>query len=89
MQFVEAKWIVNSILSLSENEKDWEDMLESDDKDSSKSVGKPRVTITATSIIPNFSEASVTEINACLSNYTSFSDPVTKNKTVTELQNHT
>lgn len=68
----------------SENEKDWEDMLESDDKDSSKSVGKPRVTITATSIIPNFSEASVTEINACLSNYTSFSDPVTKNKTVTD-----
>lgn len=68
----------------SENEKDWEDMLEGDDKDTSKSVGKPRVAITVTSIIPNFSEASTTEINTCLSNFTSFSDPVTKNETVTD-----
>lgn len=67
-----------------ENERDWEDMLEGDDKDTSKSIGKPRVAITVTSIIPNFSEASTTEINTCLSNFTSFSDTVTKNETVTD-----
>lgn len=67
-----------------ENERDWEDMLEGDDKDTSKSVGKPRVAITVTSIIPNFSEASTIEINTCLSDFTSFSDPVTKNETVTD-----
>lgn len=67
-----------------ENERDWEDMLEGDDKDTSKSLGKPRIAITATSILPNFSDASTAEINACLSDFTSFLDPVAGNETVTD-----
>lgn len=66
------------------NDKDWEHMLEGDDKETSKSTGIQRVTITATSIIPNFSEASSTTLNKCLTEYTSFVDEVAKKDTVTD-----
>ena len=66
----------------SENNKDWEHMMEGDDKESSKSTGIQKVAITATSILPNLSDSSKAEINACLKGYTSFVDDVIKNKTV-------
>lgn len=68
----------------SENNKDWEHMMEGDDKESSKSTGIQKVAITATSILPNLSDSSKAEINACLKGYTSFVDDVIKNKTVTD-----
>lgn len=68
----------------SENNKDWEHMMEGDDKESSKSTGIQKVAITATSILPNLSDSSKAEINACLKGYTSFVDEVIKNKTVTD-----
>lgn len=66
------------------NDRDWEHMLEADDKESSKSTGIQKVVITATSILPNFSEASTTEINTCLTNFTSFVDEARQNTTVTD-----
>ncbi|MFW1952512.1 PilX N-terminal domain-containing pilus assembly protein [Acinetobacter beijerinckii] len=66
------------------NDKDWEHMLEGDDKETSKSTGIQKVAITATSILPNFSEASTTDINTCLTNFTSFVDEAKKNETVTD-----
>ena len=68
----------------SENNKDWEHMMEGDDKESSKSTGIQKVAITATSILPNLSDSSKAEINACLKGYTSFVDDVIKNETVTD-----
>lgn len=68
----------------SQNNEDWEHMLEGDDAESSKSKGVQRVTITATSLLPSLSESSVTAINACLTNFTSFVDEVAENKTVTD-----
>lgn len=67
-----------------ENSRDWEHMMEGDDKESSKSTGIQKVVITATSILPNLSESSKTEINTCLKNYTSFVDDVIDNQTVTD-----
>lgn len=68
----------------SENNRDWEHMLEGDDKESSKSTGIQKVVITATSILPNLSTSSKSDINDCLKNYTSFVDSVIKNQTVTD-----
>lgn len=68
----------------SENNRDWEHMMEGDDKESSKSTGIQKVAITATSILPNLSDSSKAEINACLKNYTSFVDGVVENETVTD-----
>lgn len=68
----------------SENNRDWEHMLEGDDKESSKSTGIQKVVITATSILPNLSTSSKSDINDCLKNYTSFVDGVIKNQTVTD-----
>lgn len=62
---------------------DWEHLLEGDDKESSKQQIQ-RVVVSVTSLIPNLSKASATDINACISNYTSFKDPVVNNKTVTD-----
>ena len=64
--------------------RDWEHMMEGDDKESSKSTGVQRVVITATSLLPHLSSASVQQINACLKNYTSFVDEIAENQTVTE-----
>lgn len=67
------------------NDKDWEHMLEGDDKETSKSTGIQKVAITATSILPNLSDATSSDVNACLTNYTSFVDDALKNnKTVTD-----
>lgn len=66
-----------------ENDRDWEHMMEGDDKESSKSTGIQKVLISATSILPNLSSASKANINACLMNYTSFLDTVSGNETVT------
>lgn len=64
------------------NDRDWEHMMEGDDKETSKSTGIQKVTITATSLLPKLSDSSSTDINNCLTNYTSFEDKVSKNKTV-------
>ncbi|MFW2124618.1 hypothetical protein ACG94O_17160, partial [Acinetobacter ursingii] len=67
------------------NDQDWEHMLEGDDKETSKSTGIQKVAITATSILPNLSDATSSDVNACLTNYTSFDDDALKNnKTVTD-----
>ncbi|MFW1938981.1 pilus assembly PilX family protein [Acinetobacter junii] len=67
------------------NDQDWEHMLEGDDKETSKSTGIQKVAITATSILPNLSDATSSDVNACLTNYTSFVDDALKNnKTVTD-----
>ena len=66
------------------NDRDWEHMMEGDDKESSKSTGIQKVAITATSILPNLSNSSSSDINDCLTDYTSFEDDVSKNTTVTD-----
>lgn len=66
------------------NDRDWEHMYEGDDKESSKSTGIQKVSITATSILPNLSTSSNADVNTCLSNYTSFIDQVIENTTVTD-----
>lgn len=67
------------------NDQDWEHMLEGDDKETSKSTGIQKVAITATSILPNLSDATSSDMNTCLTNYTSFVDDALKNnKTVTD-----
>lgn len=71
------------------NDRDWEHMMEGDDKESSKSTGIQKVAITATSILPNLSDKSSTDINDCLKGSTSFVDEVlqksnTPNTTVTD-----
>ena len=58
--------------------------MEGDDKESSKGTRIQKVTITATSILPNLSDSSKSDINKCLKNYTSFVDNVIKNETVTD-----
>ncbi len=57
-------------------DRDWEHMMEGDDKESSKSTGIQRVVITATSLLPNLSSASLKQVNNCLKNHTSFVDPL-------------
>lgn len=69
---------------VSENIRDWEHMMEGDDKESSKSTGIQRIIVTATSILPNLSDSSATRINECLTHYTSFLDRVINNDTVTD-----
>lgn len=64
--------------------RDWEHMMEGDDKESSKSTGIQKVAITATSLLPNLSTASIQQVNACLKNFTSFVDPLVENETVTD-----
>jgi len=66
------------------NDKDWEHMLEGDDKESSKSTGIQKVVVTATSILPNLSDKPSSDVNACLTNYTSFRDEVAQQDTVTD-----
>lgn len=66
------------------NDRDWEHMMEGDDKETSKSTGIQKVTITATSLIPKLSDSSSSDINGCLTNYTSFEDEVSKKQTVTD-----
>ncbi len=64
--------------------RDWEHMMEGDDKESSKSTGIQKVVITSTSLLPNLSNASIQEVNACLKDYTSYVDPLVDNNTVTD-----
>lgn len=64
--------------------RDWEHMMDGDDKESSKSTGIQKVAITATSILPNLGNASLKQVGACLSSSTSFVDPLVKNETVTD-----
>ena len=66
------------------NDRDWEHLMEGDDKETSKSTGIQKVTITATSLLPKLSDSPTTDVNNCLTNYTSFEDKVTKNQTVTD-----
>lgn len=64
--------------------RDWEHMMDGDDKESSKSTGVQKVAITATSLLPNLSNASLKQVSGCLSNYTSFVDSLVENETVTD-----
>ena len=64
-------------------EDDWEHLVEGTNQ-TEKTDTIPTITITATSILPNLSSASKTEINNCLTNYTSFVDDKAANKTVTD-----
>lgn len=66
------------------SDRDWEHLMEGDDKETSKSTGIQKVVITATSIVPKLSESSDAKINECLTEYTSFEDAVIGNKTVTD-----
>ncbi|WP_286740365.1 MULTISPECIES: PilX N-terminal domain-containing pilus assembly protein [Acinetobacter] len=66
------------------SDRDWKHLMEGDDKETSKSTGIQKVVITATSIVPKLSESSDTQINKCLSDYTSFKDQVVENDTVTD-----
>lgn len=61
---------------------DWEHLLEGDDPETSKSNQIQKVIVSVTSLIPNLSGSSISDINGCLSKYTSFVDRVAKNKTV-------
>ena len=63
---------------------DWEHMLEGDDAEMSKTQQIQKVVVNVTSIIPNLRESSATDIQNCLSNYTSFYDSMATNKTVAE-----
>lgn len=68
---------------------DWEHLLEGDDAQLSKTQQIQKVAVNVISIIPNLSESSATDIQNCLSNYTSFYDSLTANKTVAEcLKDH-
>lgn len=87
MDFLSGRNAVMTQVSVrpASNDRDWEHMMEGDDKESSKSTGIQKVAITATSILPNLSDHSSSEINGCLTNYTSFVDEALKtNKTVTD-----
>jgi len=66
------------------SDRDWEHLMEGDDKETSKSTGIQKVVITATSLIPKLSESSSSAINKCLSERTSFEDEVIENETVTD-----
>lgn len=63
---------------------DWEHMLEGDDAEMSKTQKIQKVVVNVISLIPNLSESSSGDIEACLKNFTSFYDPVASNKTVSE-----
>ena len=68
---------------------DWEHLLEGDDAQLSKTQQIQKVAVNVISIIPNLSESSATDIQNCLSNYTSFYDSLAANKTVAEcLKDH-
>ncbi|WP_436862265.1 pilus assembly PilX family protein [Acinetobacter haemolyticus] len=67
-----------------DNSRDWEHMMEGDDKESSKSTGIQKVVITATSILPNLSDRPRSSIDTCLTNYTSFWDENADEDTVTD-----
>ncbi len=84
--FISGRKTVISQVSIraADNSADWEHMLEGDDSATSKGKAIQKVIITAVSIIPNLSRSSATEVNDCLSNYTSFVDEVIKNKTTSE-----
>ncbi len=66
-----------------ENE-DWDGLVEVGDIESSKGIGNQKVILTATSILPNFSTASISDINSCLKGYTSFVDQASNMETVTD-----
>jgi hypothetical protein len=56
-------------------------IFEGDDPEMSKTQKIQKVVVNVTSIIPNLSSSSSSDIQACLSNYTSFVDStVTNNK---------
>lgn len=59
--------------------KDWEHMLEGDDAEMSKTQQKQNVIVNVISLIPNLSESSASDIEACLKNYTSFYDTTANN----------
>jgi len=63
---------------------DWEHMLEGDDAEMSKTQQIQKVIVNVISIIPNLSESPAADIQECLSDYTSFYDPVASNRTVSE-----
>lgn len=66
------------------SDRDWEHMMEGDDKETSKSTGIQKVVITATSLLPKLSNSTTDEVNACLTDYTSFEDEAVLNETVTD-----
>lgn len=66
------------------SDRDWEHLMEGDDKETSKSTGIQKVVITATSLIPKLSNSDDSKINECLSNFTSFKDDLVQNDTVTD-----
>ena len=66
------------------SDRDWEHLMEGDDKETSKSTGIQKVVITATSLIPKLSNSDDSKINECLSNFTSFKDNLVQNETVTD-----
>lgn len=66
------------------SDRDWEHLMEGDDKETSKSTGIQKVVITATSLIPKLSNSDDSIINECLSNFTSFKDNLVQNETVTD-----
>lgn len=66
------------------SDRDWEHLMEGDDKETSKSTGIQKVVITATSLIPKLSDSSSSAVNKCLSERTSFEDEVVQNETVTD-----
>ncbi|WP_180158754.1 PilX N-terminal domain-containing pilus assembly protein [Acinetobacter sp. YH01026] len=66
------------------SDRDWEHLMEGDDKETSKSTGIQKVVITATSLIPKLSNSDDSKINECLSNFTSFKDNLVQNDTVTD-----
>lgn len=67
-----------------EGNRDWEHLMEGDDKETSKSTGIQNVVITSTSLLPKLSQSTEAEVNACLSEYTSFKDNIAQNQTVTD-----
>lgn len=65
-------------------DKDWEQMISGDDKETSKRQDIQKVIVTATSLLPNLSSSLESKLNTCLTNYTSFYDEIAKQDTVTD-----
>ncbi len=66
--------VVLSLLKLvsvaASSDRDWEHLMEGDDKETSKSTGIQKVVITATCLIPKLSESSSSATDKCLSERT-------------------
>ncbi|WP_151831894.1 pilus assembly PilX family protein [Acinetobacter ursingii] len=66
------------------NDKDWDQLISGEDKETSKGQDIQKVIITAISLLPNLSTSLESKINSCLTDYTSFYDDVAKQDTVTD-----